>query len=289
VRFLVVAAFRAAVVRFLVLAAFFPAATRFGDFLEVVREAVRFRAAVVRFRAAVVRFLVVAAFRAAVVRFLVVAAFRAAVFRVRVVEAFRAAVLRFRVVAAFFPAATRFGDFLVVVRAAVRFRVVAAFRAAVRFLVAGFRAAVGVVLVRVVAGRVIASSIGPAMPVGMPSDRGPGRSHAGVSGRHEGCGALGASWEPPSSTSLASSVLSDARSSSQGRSGVVRSSDDAIAASSARGSPEPVPDADPDDASTDARQKGFRAVKSSHPRSDRYWYSRQLAIRSSRTRITTTP
>jgi hypothetical protein len=235
VRFLVVVAFRAAVFRFLVLAAFFPAATRFGDFLEVLREAVRLRAAVVRFRAAVVRFLVVAAFRAAVVRFRVVEAFRAAVFRVRVVEAFRAAVLRFRVVAAFLPAATRFGDFLEVVREVVRFRVAAAFRAAVlRFLVAGFRAAVGVVLVRVVAGRVIASSIGPAIPLGMPSDRGPGRSHAGGSGRHEGCGALGASREPPSSTSFASSVLSDARSSSQGRSGVVRSSDDGMAASFAR-------------------------------------------------------
>jgi hypothetical protein len=235
VRFLVVAAFRAAVFRFLVLAAFFPAATRFGDFLV----AVRFR--------------VVAAFLA-VVRLRVVAAFRAAVFRGREVEAFRAAVLRFRVLAAFFPAATRFGDFLVAVRfrvlaaffpaatrfgdflVAVRFRVVAAFRAAVvRFLVAGFLPAVEV-LVRVVAGRVIASSIGPAIPLGMPSDRGPGRSHAGVSGRHEGSGALGASRVPPSSTSFASSALSDAGSSPQGQSRVVRSSDDGMAASSARGS-----------------------------------------------------
>jgi hypothetical protein len=51
--------------------------------------------------------------------------------------AFRAgAVRRFRVAAAFFPAAMRFGDFRVVLfRAVVRFRVVAAFRA-VRFLVA---------------------------------------------------------------------------------------------------------------------------------------------------------
>jgi hypothetical protein len=197
--------------RLRVLAAFFPAATRFGDFLVVVR-AVRFR----------------------------------------VVEAFRAAAFRFRVVAAFFPAATRFGDFLVVVRDAVRFRVVAAFlTAVVRFLVAaGFRAAVGV-LVREVAGRVIASSIGPAIPLGMPSDRGLGRSHAGVSGRHEGSGALGASREPPSSTSFASSALSDARSSSQGRSGVVRSSDDGMTASSARGSPVPVPEPDPIDASGD--------------------------------------
>jgi hypothetical protein len=263
VRFLVDEAFRAALLRFRVVAAFFPAATRLGDFLVVLRAAVRLR---------------------------VVDALRAAV-RLRVVDALRPAVFRFRDAAAFFPAATRLGDFRVVFGAAVRFRVVAAFRAeAVRFrVVAGSGVAV-VVLARVVAGRVIASSIGPAIPPGMPSDRGLGRSHAGVSGRHEGSGAIGASTEPPSSTSFASSVLSDEGSSSQGRSRVVRSSDDGMTTSSARRSPVPYPNRTrmmhPEDV---PRQKGFDAVKSSHPRSDRCWYSRQLAITSSRTRITATP
>ena len=214
-------------------AAFFPAATRFGDFRVVALRAV-------------VRFLAVA-FRA-VVRFRGVAALRAAVFRV--------AVLRFLVVAAFFAAATRFGDFRVVAFfAVVRFRVVAALRVGdflettLRFrvaafalaAVAAFRAAVDL---RVVAGRDIASSMGPPIPVGMVSDRGVGRSHAGVSGRHDGSGVLGASRVLVSSTSSACSVLSDTGFSasfqgipSWGRSFVVRSSDDGMTTSSARGSP----------------------------------------------------
>jgi hypothetical protein len=182
--------------------------------------------------------------------------------RVRVLEVFlAAAVLRLRALAAFFPAATRFGDFRVVaLRAVVRFRVVAALRAA-GFLeatlrlrvaafalaaVAAFRAAVDL---RVVAGRVIASSIGPPIPVGMVSDRGVGRSQAGVSGRHDGSGVLGASGVLVSSTSCVCSVLSDAGSSasfqgipSWGRSFVVRSSDDGMTTSSGRGSPVPLPE-----------------------------------------------
>jgi hypothetical protein len=238
VRFRVVAALRAAgfleatlrvreveaflaatVLRLRALAAFFPAATRFGDFRVVALRAV------VRFR------VVVAALRPATV-------------------------LRLRALAAFFPAATRFGDFRVVaaLRAVVRFRVVAALRAAgfleatlrlrvVAFAlaaVAAFRAAVDL---RVVAGRVIASSIGPPIPVGMVSDRGVGRSQAGVSGRHDGSGVLGASRVLVSSTSCVCSVLSDTGSSasfqgipSWGRSFVVRSSDDDMTTSSARGS-----------------------------------------------------
>jgi hypothetical protein len=186
-----------------------------------------------------------------------------------VLEAFLAAVvLRLRALAAFFPAATRFGDFRVVaLRAVVRFRVVAALRAA-GFLeatlrlrvaafalaaVAAFRAAVDL---RVVAGRVIASSMGPPIPVGMVSDRGVGRSQAGVSGRHDGSGVPGASGVLVSSTSWVCSVLSDAGFSasfqgipSWGRSFVVRSSDDGMTTSSARGSLVPVPDRTRKDAS----------------------------------------
>jgi hypothetical protein len=151
-----------------------------------------------------------------------------------VVEAFRAAVvLRFRAVAAFFPAATRFGDFRVVLlRAVVRFRVVEAFRAAV-----DLRG-------RVVCCSVATPSIDPPRGIAVRSDRGVGRSHAGISGCQEGSGLLGASRELPSSTSFASSALSDAGSSAsfQGQSLVVRSSDDGMTTSSARGSPVPLPE-----------------------------------------------
>jgi hypothetical protein len=247
-RFRVVEAFRAtAVLRFRAVAAFFPAATRLGDFRVVaflsvarLRVVAALRPAV--FRAAVLRFRAVAAFFPAATRFgdfrvvglravvrLRVMAFRAVV-RFRVVAAlrpavFRDAVLRLRVVDAFFPAATRFGDFRVVAFfAVVRFRGVAALRvvdfleATLRFRVAAFAVAAvaafrAAVDLRVVAGRVIASSMGPAIPVGMVSDRGVGRSQAGVSGRHEGSGVLGASRVLVSSTSFACSVLSDAGSS----------------------------------------------------------------------------
>jgi hypothetical protein len=246
VRFRVVEAFRAAaVLRLRAVAAFFPAATRFGDFRVVaLRAVVRFRAvaalrAVVRLRVAGLR---------TVVRFRAVAALRAAVFRT--------AVFRVRVVAAFFPATTRFGDFRVVaLRAVARLRAVAALLVAV-FLEATFRLRVAAfafaavaalrpaVDLRVVAGRVIASFMGPPIPGGMVSDRGVGRSHAGVSGRQDGSGVLGASRVLVSSTSSACSVLSDTGFSasfrgipSWGRSFVVRSSDDGMTTSSARGSP----------------------------------------------------
>ena len=218
--------FRAgAVLRLREAAAFFPAATRLGDFLAVERfwVAGAFRA-VVRFRPvaafrAVVRFRLVEAFLAAVVfRFLVAAAFlpavfRTAVFRARVAAAFLAAVflerdvvafrpvvpVRLRDAAAFFPAATRLGDLLVVVRlrvaaaffaAVLRVRVVAAFFPAVRRLrvVAAFFAAV----LRVVVVR-LGTSIGPVEGLSAVSDRGVGRSHAGVAGCHEGAGAAGES------------------------------------------------------------------------------------------------
>jgi hypothetical protein len=193
-----------------VVAAFLAAAIRFGDFrVAGLRAVARFR---------------VVAFRA-VVRLRVVAALRAALFRT--------AVFLLRVVAAFLAAATRFGDFRVVAfLAAVRFRVVAALRvgdfleATLRFRVAAFAVAAVAALraavdLRVVAGRVIASFIGPPIPVGIVSDRGVGRSHAGVSGRHDGSGVLGSSTVFVSSTSFACSVLSDAgfsASSQRGRS-----------------------------------------------------------------------
>jgi hypothetical protein len=307
VRFRLVEAFRAAdVLRFRAVAAFFPAATRLGDLRVVLLRAVeRFRL-VEAFRAAdVLRFRAVAAFFPAATRFgdLRVVLLRAVV-RFRLVVAFRAAdVLRFRAVAAFFPAATRFGDLRVLLRAAGL--VEAVFLEAVRFLVAAFlladvaafRAAVDLG-VRVDAARVVAASVAaPSMgPPGVivRSVRGVGRSHAGVSGCQEGSGALGASRELPSSTSFACSVLSDADSSvsSQGQSFVVRSSGDGMTtSSSARGSPVSLPELAPKDAYSQATppQKGFRAVKSSHARSDRYSYSRQFAMSSSRSRITATP
>jgi hypothetical protein len=229
----VVEAFRAAVVlRFRAVAAFFPAATRFGDFRVVLLRAVVLLRVVEAFRAVVLRFRAVAAFFPAATRF---GDFRVvllrAVVRLRVVEAFRAAVvLRFRAVAAFFPAATRFGDFRVVLlRAVGRLRVVEAFRAAVDLR-----------------GRVVCCvpSIDPPRGIAVRSDRGVGRSHAGISGCQEGSGLLGASRELPSSTSFASSALSDAGSSAsfQGQSLVVRSSDDGMTTSSARGSPVPLPE-----------------------------------------------
>ena len=194
--------------RFRAAAAFLPAATRFGDFLVVVRfrlgdlAVVRLRPVVAFLAAVVFRFLVAAAFfaavfRTAVVRFLVAAAFLAAVF---LVAAFRAVVpVRLRVAAAFFPAATRLGDFLVVVR----FRVVAAFVAAVlrdlvvaAFFAAGFRfrvvAAFFAAVLRVVVVR-LGASIGPVDGLNAVSDRGVGRSHAGVAGCHDGGGAAGES------------------------------------------------------------------------------------------------
>ena len=243
--------------RFRAVAAFFPAATRFGDFRAVAfRAVVRFRVVEALrpavFLAVVLRLRVAAAFFAAatrfgdfrvaglraVVRFLAVA-FRAVV-RFRVVAALRAAVLRvvvvrFLVVAAFFAAATRFGDFRAVAFfATVRFRAVAALRAGdfrdatLRFRVAAFVLAAvaafrAVVDLRVVAGRVIASSMGPPIPAGMVSDRGVGRSHAGVSALHNGSGALdgagvlGASWVLVSSTSFVCSVIPDAGSSASSR------------------------------------------------------------------------
>ena len=210
-----------AALRFRTAAAFLPAATRFGDFIVVVRFRLGDVLAVVRLRpvvafraAAVFRFLVAAAFfpavfRIAAFRFLVVAAFLAAVF---LVVAFRAVVrVLLRVAADFFPAATRLGDLLAVVRfrvaavffaavfrdlvvaaffaAVFRFRVVAAFFAAVfRFrVVAAFFAAVLRGVVR------LGTSIGPVDGLSAVSDRGVGRSHAGVAGCHEGGGAAGES------------------------------------------------------------------------------------------------
>jgi hypothetical protein len=248
VRLRVLAAFRAAAERLRVVAAFFPAAMRFGDFRVVALRAV--------------------------VRFLVVAAFRAAVLRLRVVAAFFAALVLFRVVAALLPAATRFGDFRVVeaffarvveafFAAVGRFRVVALpvalfLEATVRLRVVAFALAAVAALRaavdrRAVAGLVIASSIGPPVPVGMVSDRGVGRSHAGVSGRQDGSGMLGASRAPFSTSfacsELACSELSGAGSSasfqrarSWDQSFVVRSSDDGMPTSSARGSDIPLPD-----------------------------------------------
>jgi hypothetical protein len=154
----VAAFFRAgAVFRFREVAAFLPAATRFGDFRVVLLRAV-------------VRLRVVAAF------------FRAG------------AVFRFREVAAFLPAATRFGDFRVVLLRAAGF-VDPVFRALALFVVAAFvlaavaalRAAVDL-LVRVVTGSVAAVSSGPPSGIAVVSDRGVGRSHAGVSGCHDGVG-----------------------------------------------------------------------------------------------------
>ena len=207
VRFRVVAAFfrAGAVFRFLDAAAFLPAATRFGDFRVValravvrLRAPVRFRVVAAFFRAgAVLRFLDAAAFLPAATRFgdFLVVLFRAVV-RFRVAAAFfrAGAVLRFLDAAAFLPAATRFGDFRVVVRAAGFVDPV--FLAVARFLVAAFvlaavaalRAAVDL-LVRVVAGSVAAPSIGPPSGIAVVSDRGVGRSHAGVSGCQDGAGA----------------------------------------------------------------------------------------------------
>jgi hypothetical protein len=224
--------------------------------------------------------------------------------RFRLVEAFRAAdVLRFRAVAAFFPAATRFGDLRVVLLRAAGL-VEAVFLEAVRFRVAAFllaevaafRAAVDlgvrVDAVRVVAASVAAPSMGPPGVI-VRSVRGVGRSHAGVSGCQEGSGALGASKELPSSTSFACSGVSDADSSVsfQGQSLVVRSSRDGmdnllcsrVSCSPTRTRSERYMQ------SGGTPQKGFRAVKSSHARSDRYSYSRQFAMSSSRSRITATP
>ena len=243
VRFLVVAAFfrAGAVFRFLDAAAFLPAATRFGDFRVVLLRAVaRFLVVAAFFRAgAVFRFLAAAAFLPAATRF---GDFRVVLLRavVRFLDAaafFRAgAVFRFLDAAAFFPAATRFGDFRVVLRAAGF--VEAVFLAAVRFLVAAFvlaavaafRAAVDL-RVRVVAGSVACPPSGPPRGIAVLSDRGVGRSHAGVSGCHEGSGALGASSELLSA-SFACSERSDGDSSvsfHRGRSwSHVRSSDDGM-------------------------------------------------------------
>jgi len=243
-------AFRAgAVLRFREAAAFLPAATRFGDFLTVVRFRVlgAFRAVVrfrleAAFRAVVVfRFLVAAAFllavfRTAVFRFLVAAAFLAAVFLERDVVAFRPVVpVRLRVAAAFFAAAIRLGDFLAVVRlrvaaaffaAVFRVRVVAAFFAEVRRLrvVAAFFAAVlPVVVVRL-------GSIGPVDGLSAVSDRGVGRSHAGIAGSHDGAGAAGESIVLCSFASSAPGIRSVVEGSSfsvpcssQGQSRVLRS------------------------------------------------------------------
>ncbi|MGI8616909.1 MAG: hypothetical protein ACR2L4_09055 [Actinomycetota bacterium] len=179
-------------------AAFFPAAARLGDFRVVALRAV--------------------------VRFRVVAAFLRA-----------GAVLRLREAAAFFPAATRFGDFRVValreaglvevvLLAAVRFRVPAFVLAAV----AAFRAAVDL-RVRVVTGSVAAPSIGPPRGIAVVSDRGVGRSHAGVSGCQEGSGALGASSAPRSSAFFcAEPSVTGSSGSFSLRSHVVRSSDDGM-------------------------------------------------------------
>jgi hypothetical protein len=179
-------------------AAFFPAATRFGDFRVVALRAV--------------------------VRFRVVAAFLRA-----------GAVLRLREVAAFFPAATRFGDFRVVLLR-VAGLVDPVFLAADRFLVAAFVLAAVAALraavdrrVRVVTGSVAAPSIGP--PRGaMVSDRGVGRSQAGVSGCQDGSGALGESRAPRSSAAFLCSEPSDTGSSASFPLGshVVRSSDDGM-------------------------------------------------------------
>jgi hypothetical protein len=193
--------FRAAVVfRFLVAAAFLPAATRFVDFRAVDLLAVDFRA---------VSFLAVDLLA---VDFLAVD-FRAAV------------VFRFLVAAAFLPAATRFVDFRTVDLLAVDFRAVDLL--AVDFLAVDFLAidllavdflAVDLLALDVVrvadvpspgvrlrpvdvrvadAGLVgegaISAPIGPPSGIVAAFERGTGRSHAGVSGRQDGSGALGAS------------------------------------------------------------------------------------------------
>jgi hypothetical protein len=258
-------AFRAgAVLRFRDAAAFLPAATRFGDFLAVVRVRL-----VEAFLADVVlRFLVAAALRPAVFlpavfRFLALAAFLAAVFRVREVAALRPVVLRLRVAAAFLPAATRFGDFLVVER----LRVAAAFLAAVFLerVVAPFLAAVflervvaaffaAVLRLRVVAAFLAAAlrvavslvrSIGAVGGINVVSVRGVGRSHAGMAGRDEGSGVVGASsvlrsWSVSrvSSADEVSSLSVLGRSHGQSRG--LRS--DIVAPSSRRGLLGPYPD-----------------------------------------------
>jgi hypothetical protein len=222
-------------------AAFFPAATRLGDFRVVALRAVVRLRLVAFFRAgAVLRLRAVAAFFPAATRFgdFRVVALRAVV-RFRVVAAFlrAGAVLRLRAVAAFLPAATRFGD-LRIVLLRVAGLVDAVFLAADRFLVAAFVLAAVAALraevdrrVRVVAGSVAATSMGPPRGIAVVSDRGVGRSHAGVAGCQDGSGALGASRAPRSSAAFVSSEPSEADSSASfplDGSHVVRSSDDGM-------------------------------------------------------------
>jgi hypothetical protein len=133
----------------------------------------------------------------------VAAAFFPAATRVvdfRAVDLRAAVVFRFLVVAAFFPAATRFGDFravdfLAVDLLAVDFLAVDVVPVAdvprpgvrlrpvdVRVADAGF-----------VSDGAISAPIGPPTGIVAVFERGTGRSHAGVSGRHDGSGALGPS------------------------------------------------------------------------------------------------